>query len=118
MQQLGCAVDGAAERHADGLVAQAHPEQRGFGRRAGLHEGDRGARAFRGAGPGGEQDAVERGGGVGDGGVGGQAVVVVAPDLRVHPELAQVLDQVEHEAVVVVDDREPASAQVTAAISA
>ena len=45
-------------------------------------------------------------GGVGDVGLGGQAVVVVAPDLRVHPELAQVLDQVEHEAVVVVDDQD------------
>ena len=36
----------------------------------------------------------------------GQARVVIAPDLRVHPELAQVLDQVEHEAVVIVDDQD------------
>ena len=35
-----------------------------------------------------------------------QAVVVVAPDLRMHSELSQVLDQVEHEAVVVVDDQD------------
>ena len=57
-------------------------------------------------GPGTEQDAVELLGGLGDVGVGGQAVVVVTPHLRVHTELAQILDQVEHEAVVVVDDQD------------
>ena len=52
-----------------------------------------------------EQNAVEILRGLGDVGVGGQALVVVTPDLRVHSQLAEILDQVEHEAVVVVDDQ-------------
>ena len=35
-----------------------------------------------------------------------QPLVVIAPHLRLHTQLAQVLDQVEHEAVVVVDDQD------------
>jgi hypothetical protein len=73
---------------------------------ADLDERDGCARALRGAGAGGEQHAVELFDGVGNIGIGGQAVVVVTPDMRVHTELAQVLDQVEHEAVVVVDDQD------------
>ena len=42
----------------------------------------------------------------GDIGLGGEPLVVVAPHLRVHTKLAQILDQVEHEAVVVVDDQD------------
>ena len=38
--------------------------------------------------------------------------VVIAPHLRVHPELTQVLDEVEHEAVVVVDDQDPHRARL------
>ena len=41
-----------------------------------------------------------------DQGVRGEPFVVVAPDLRRHAQLTQILDQVEHEAVVVVDDQD------------
>ena len=82
------------------------PEQRGLRCGARLDERDGRAGALRGAGAGGEEHAVELLGGLGDVVFGGQAVVVVTPDLRVHTELAQVLDQVEHEAVVVVDDQD------------
>ncbi len=106
VQQFRCAVDGAAERHPDGLVAEAHAQQRGLRRGARPHQRDRRAGALGGAGSRAQQHAVEVRGGLGDIGVGGQAGVVVAPDLRVHTELAQVLDQVEHEAVVIVDDQD------------
>ncbi|ESV61193.1 hypothetical protein L833_3581 [Mycobacteroides abscessus MAB_091912_2446] len=35
-----------------------------------------------------------------------QPRVVIAPHRRVHAELAQILDQVEYEAVVVIDDQD------------
>ena len=106
MQQLGRTVHRAAERHADRLVAEAHTEQRGARRGARLDQGDRGAARSGVPGPGQSSTpsncsaaiAIRR---------SGQAIVVVTPDVRVHTELAQVLDQVEHEAVVVVDDQDP-----------
>src|SRR3954453_15250753 len=106
MQQFGRAVDGAAERRSDCLVAEAHSEQRGLRRGARLDERNGRARTLGSAGPGGEEDAVELFGGLGGGGVGGEPVVVVTPDLRLHTELTQVLDQVENETVVVVDDQD------------
>ena len=42
----------------------------------------------------------------------GQPRVVVAPDLRVHPELTEILHEVEHEAVVIVDDQNPHQARL------
>ena len=105
VQQFRCAVDGAAERDADGLMAQADAEQRRRRGRARVDQRDGRTGPFRGAGAGAEQHPVEFVGDGGDVGVGGQAVVVVAPDLRVHPELTQILHEVEHEAVVVVDDQ-------------
>ena len=71
VQQLRCPVDGAAERHPDRLVAEAHAEQRGLGRGAGPHQRDRGARALGGARSGAEQDTVEVRGRRCDVGIGG-----------------------------------------------
>ena len=123
MLVLPCSSSGArstvaAERHPDGLVAQAHAQQRGRGRGAGAHQRDRRARAFGCARAGAEQNAVEILGRLGDVGVGGQALVVVTPHLRVHAQLAEILDQVEHEAVVVVDDQNLHRARLLFAISA
>ena len=105
VQQFRCAVDGGPERHPDGLVAQAHAQQRGGRRGAGANQRDRRTGAFGCARPGLSSTPSKSVGGLGDVGVGGQPRVVVTPDLRVHPQLAQILDQVEHEAVVVVDDQ-------------
>ena len=75
------------------------PEHRGALLGGGPHHGDGHARAGRGAGAGGEQDA-------GDIEIGELVDVdgVVAPDDAADAELAQVLHEVVDEAVEVVDD--------------
>ncbi len=106
VQQFGSTVDGAAERHPDRLVPEAHAQQRGARRGARMHQRDGRAGPLRRARSGAEQHTVEFLSGAGDISFGGQAVVVIPPHLGVHSELAEVLDQVEHEAVVIVDHQD------------
>ena len=69
------------------------------------NQADRRAGAFRGARSRAEQDTVEL---RGDGGrLVGEPGVVIAPHVGLDTQLAEVLHQVEHEAVVVVDDQDP-----------
>ena len=103
VQQFGRPVHGGPEGHADGLVAEADTQQRGVRRGAGPHQVDRRAGALGGARAGAQQDAVDLGSGCC--GVG-QPGVVVTPHRRLDTQLAQVLHQVEDEAVVVVDDQD------------
>ena len=75
-------------------------------RRARTHQFDRGAGPLRRTRSGTQEHAVEFAGNRGDLSGAGQPRIVVTPHLRINTELAQILDQVEHEAVVVVDDQD------------
>ena len=95
--------DLAAEHLAHALVAQAHPEHRPHaGEAADDLVGQAGV--VGGARTRGDEHAV---GLEGDDLLDGE--VVVPMDDRLGPELAQVLHQVEHERVVVVDDQHPST---------
>lgn len=101
MQQLGRAVHDPAVRHLHRLHPEADPEDGDAGLGAVPDHLDADAGLFGRAGAGRQQYAVE-------------AVLcvqrrhlVVAQDLALGAQLVQVLDQVEDEAVVVVDDENP-----------
>ncbi len=94
------AHDIAAKRLSDRLMAKADPKHwRRFARRANEIETD--ARFVRGAGPRREDDGV---------GLVGERICdrdfVVAPHRHVRAQLAKVVDEVEREAVIVVDQRD------------
>ena len=102
------AVDRSAERLADRLMSEADAEQGRVVLRRRVDERDARARAVGAAGAGADEHAVEGPALVTTGQQGiqvGQALVIVAPDHGLGPKLAEVLHQVEHEAVVVVDDQ-------------
>ncbi len=94
------AHDVAAERLPDRLMAKADAKhRRRFARRADEIETD--ARFVRRAGAGREDDRVRLvGEHIGDGDL------IVAPHRHVRPQLAKVMDEVEGEAVIVVDQRD------------
>jgi hypothetical protein len=98
VQQLRGTDDVASERLPDGLVAQAHAEQGPLAADL-AHHLDADAGVGGRSRPGAEQDAV-----VGERLGGGH--LVVAPHVDLRPELGQVLHDVEHERVVVVDDED------------
>src|ERR1700729_4601426 len=90
----------AAKRLSDRLMAEADPEHwRRFARRANEIETD--ARFVRRARPRGEDDGVR---------LVGERVcdrdLVVAPHRHIRAQLAKVVDEVEREAVIVVDERD------------
>src|SRR5271165_1039396 len=90
----------AAERLADGLVAEADAEDRGrFA--CGAHELETDAGFVRRARPGRQDDSFR---GLGEGLV--DADLIVSPDRNVRAELAEIVDEVEREAVIVVDQRD------------
>ncbi len=97
MQQLGRAVHHTAVRHLHRLHAEADAEDRDTRGGAVPDHVDADARLLRSAGARGEQNAVEAVLGV------RRRHLVVAQDLALGAQLVQVLDQVENEAVVVVD---------------
>ena len=101
VDQLGSAADPGPVDVADDLVAEADAED---GQRVPevADDVDRQPGVARVARPGRDQHPVRvEGANVGDG------PAVVAPHLRLRSQLAQVLDQVEDERVVVVDDQDP-----------
>src|SRR6202020_2173099 len=90
----------AAKRLSDRLMAKADPEHwRRFAGRA--NEIDTDARFIRRARPGGENDGVRL---VGERICDGD--LVVAPHRHIRAQLAKVVDEVEREAVIVVDERD------------
>ena len=94
------ADDVAAEKLADGLVAEAHAEHGLFSGES-LYDVDAYAGVGRGAGAGRNEDSARvelLGLSRGD--------LVVAEDAHGHAQLAEILDEVEGERVVVVDDEE------------
>ena len=101
VDDLAGADDLAAEGLADRLVAEADADERRAGLGGGGDQREADAGVVGGAGAGGEQD-------------GGGAHrhrrlhvdLVVAADLRVGPELAQVVEEVVGEAVVIVDQEQ------------
>src|SRR5581483_5423645 len=97
VHDLARAHDTRAERLTDALVAEADAEYRDLAAEL-PHECERDARLIRGAGAGRDDDA--RGRSLAD---FLDRECVVAHDLDVFAELAQVLDEVVGEAVVVVD---------------
>ena len=97
MQQLGGAGDGATERRTDRLVAEADAEHRQLARVL-VDDVHHDAGAFRRARARGEQHP-----GGAEAGDLGHSDLVVAPDLALGAQLAQILHQVEDERVVVVD---------------
>ena len=103
VQQLRRPIHRRPERDPDGLVSEGTPSS-GVRAAAGPDHPDRSPGPLRCAGARAQQNAVEIPGRRGDLGVTRQPVVIVAPDLGVDSELAQVLNQVEDEAVVIVDD--------------
>ena len=102
VQQLRRAVHDAAERHADGLVTEAHPEQRDAALGALAHQRHADACRLRDPRARGDQHPVDP-----------QpsklldADLVVAPHQALRAELAEVLHEVEDERVVVVHDQDP-----------
>ena len=112
VQEFGCPVDGGAECGADRLVSEAHPEKWRLGRGTRRDQVHRRACALRCAGAGAQQNAVELGRCRRDGVGPGEVRIVVAPDHGPCSQLSEVLDQVEHEAVVVVDDENPHGSRV------
>src|SRR5262245_58737934 len=98
VQQLRRAAHGGAKGHGDRLVTEAHTEDGDVAATL-LNQRDADARLLRHARSWGEQYAVVRPA------VRGRHLVV-APDLAVRAELTEILDQVENEAVVVVDDED------------
>ncbi len=95
------ALDGAAEMLADRLMPKTYAEQRAtrFGTCGNEVEADSGF--VRRTGTGGDQDRV---------GAGGERVScgqrVVALDAHVDPQLDQIMNEVEGEAVIIVDDED------------
>ena len=110
VQQFGRAVHGGAECDPDGLVPEADPEQRGA--LAAAHARTRPIDAPARSGVPGPGLSSTPSNCVGDGGLVGEPCVVVAPHLGLDAQLAEVLHQVEHEAVVVVDDQDPHRARL------
>lgn len=101
MQQFGRSVHHAAVRHLHRLHAQADPEDGDTGRRTVPHHVDADTGLFRSAGPGRQQHTREAVLGM------RRRHLVVAQHLALGAQLIQVLDQVEDEAVVIVDDENP-----------
>src|SRR5665213_2852243 len=97
MQQLRGAIDDRAVRDTDRLMPQAHSEYR-YPAGHLLDQGHADPCVFRNPRPGAQQYAVERSGVP-------WFDLVVAQHHTGRPKLAQVLDEVEDEAVVVVDDK-------------
>lgn len=112
VEQFGRAVDGSAESRTDRLVSEADAEQRGLGVGADLHQIHRRSRALRSSGARAQENAVELRYCTLE--VCRQLWIVVAPDHGFGSELAEVLHQVEHKAVVVVDDENPHESRVNA----
>ncbi|CAM5734791.1 hypothetical protein SHIRM173S_04541 [Streptomyces hirsutus] len=98
VQQLGGAVHDTAVGHLHGLHAEADTEDGHPGRRTVPHHLHTDPRLLRSAGPRGQQHTVEPVLGM------RRRHLVVAQDLALGAQLVQVLNQVEDEAVVVVDD--------------
>jgi ApbE superfamily uncharacterized protein (UPF0280 family) len=98
VQQFRGPSDPTAEGDREGLVSEAHPEQRDATRVGDPHRIDRCAGVGRMPGTGRDDDRV----GLGD---GGQDVrVVCRSDGDVRPQIGHVSGEGVHEAVAVVDD--------------
>ena len=107
MPQFGCPVDDASVGDTHGLQSEADAED-GHPSRVATHHVDAHACPLGRTGTGGEQDAVEFVHPV----VGGEALVVVPPHLDLSADLAEVLNQVVDERVVVVDDEDADHAHI------
>ena len=94
----GCADDPAAENLADALMAETDAEKRDVAVGAGLDKGGADAAVVRIAGAGGNHDA---------GRAFGQDIpdadLIVSVDAHILPQVAQILDEVVGEAVIIVD---------------